>query len=174
MSNLKIFTKEQRIEWAKKSVATRKANREKREEMKARALEREIGLMDEIEALEKKLAHLKRMESMQSVSCALTGKALLSEEEIVKAAFPWEDVSGVYFLISEGKVVYVGQSVCIYSRLRTHINFDKYAYVLCPTKMMDKLESLYIHLLRPERNGNISNQQKNAPISLDNLLGTNV
>ena len=149
-------------------------SKEKREKLAAQALERKIGLKDDIEALEKKLAHLKRMEIMQSVSCTLTGAALLREEEIIKAAAPYGQVSGVYFLISKGTVVYVGQSVCIYSRLRAHINFDRYAYIPCPKGMMDKLESLYIHLLRPERNGNVSNEQKNAPISLDKLFESGI
>lgn len=170
------FTQEQRIAWAKKSVATRRANKEKREELKAQALERTVGLRDEIEALEKRLADLKRMEAMQVVSCAVTGKALLREEEIVKASSPWERASGVYFLVSEGRVVYVGQSVCIHSRLHSHAGkaFDRYAYVPCPAEMMDKLESLYIHLLRPERNANVSDNQKYAPIPLDKLLGSTV
>jgi hypothetical protein len=48
--------------------------------------------------------------------------------------------------------------------------FDKYAFVPCEVALLDKLESLYIHTLKPRLNGNVSNQEKSAPIRLDNLI----
>jgi hypothetical protein len=165
---------EKRKEMAAKSVATRKANKKKIQAMKEEALRRVNGLTEEIENLEKKLAELKRMEAIQTVSCALTGKALLPEEMIVETSLPWEKSSGVYFLIANSRVVYVGQSVNVYSRIDEHARgkfFERYAYVPCSVEMLDKLESLYIHCLRPPLNGTLKcGLAKNAPIPLDLLI----
>jgi excinuclease UvrABC nuclease subunit len=97
---------------------------------------------------------------------------LLDGEQIAKLALPWQRSSGVYFLVQDQEVVYVGQSVNIYSRIAQHPDkkFDKYAFVPCEVELLDKLESLYIHTLKPRLNGNVSKQEKSAPIRLDNLL----
>jgi hypothetical protein len=116
---------------------------------------------------------LERMEIMSAVSAAMTGKALLRADEIAKAALPWNKVSGVYFLLDGDEVVYVGQAVNVYSRICQHAGkkFDRYAYVPCPVEILDRLESLYIHCLRPRLNGDLNNGFKNAPIALDTLIG---
>ncbi len=166
------FTPEQRKEFAKKSVATRKANIEKRNALDKKAEQNAINLKYNIEELEKKLFHLQAIDAIQTVSCTLTKKVLLREEEIVKESLPYEQATGVYFLINNGRIVYVGQAVCVHSRLRAHSdkNFDRYAYIACPVEMLNKLESLYIHCLRPELNGNAVDGQKFAPIPLNKLL----
>lgn len=172
--NWEKISLEERKQRAAKSVATRKANKEKIKAMREEGFRRINGLADEIENLEKKLAELQRVEAIQAVSCALTGKALLPEEEIVKTSLPWEKSSGVYFLVSGNRVVYVGQSVNVYSRIDEHTrvkSFERYAYVPCSIDMLDRLESLYIHCLRPPLNSTLRNGlAKNAPISLDLLI----
>jgi hypothetical protein len=172
------ITPERRKEMVAKGLATRKANKEKIQAIKEEGIRRFYGLEDQIQQLEIKLANLRTMEAMQAVSCALTNKALLPEEDIVRASLPWEKSSGVYFLIADREIVYVGQSVNVYSRIDEHAkgkDFDRYAYVPCPIEMLDKLESLYIHCLRPRLNGSLNGSNgkvKNAPISLELLLGT--
>ena len=86
---------------------------------------------------------------------------------------PWENFSGVYFLLDGDEIVYVGQAVNIYSRIAQHTDkqFDRYAFVLCDVDMLDNLESLYIHVLRPKLNGNQTNGAKIAPLSLEKLIG---
>lgn len=172
--NWEKISPEERKRWAMKSVATRKANKEKIKAMREEGLRRVNGLADEIESLEKRLAELQRTEAIQIVSCTLTGKALLPEEEIVKISLPWEKFSGVYFLVSGNRVVYVGQSVNVYSRIDEHArdkSFERYAYAPCSIDMLDKLESLYIHCLRPPLNSTLRcGLAKNAPIPLDLLL----
>jgi hypothetical protein len=166
-------TPEERRAIAAKSHATRRARREAEEAARLEARAYAGGLRDEIAALERRIAGMKRMETMQVVSSLLTGKALLRAEEIAAAAQPWEKLSGVYFLLYGDEIVYVGQSVNVYSRIAQHARklFDRYAVVPCHAGALDKLESLYIHLLRPKLNGVQKDGACCAPISLTDLLG---
>lgn len=174
-------TPEERKAIAAKSVATRKANRAKREAeqqaedafYKQRAYELKYGITE----LEEKLGSL-REEVQKEVRFGeavkkLTSGVLLREHEIVEHAVPLGTVCGVYFLIQEKRVVYVGQSTNVFSRIFTHTQskeFDSYVYLPCDKDMLDKLESLYIHFLSPPLNGNLHNGNKIAPLPLDTLL----
>jgi hypothetical protein len=91
-------TPEQRKASAAKGIATRKANREAAVAARLDAYQRVVGLRDQIEALEQKLASLARLEKMSAVSATLTGKALLRPDAIAKAAISWKRSPGVYFL----------------------------------------------------------------------------
>jgi len=173
MNHWKLKTPEERSAIAAKSHATRKANKEKLDKARSDALIFANGLKAEIANLEFRLSRLSHVEKMKTASSKLTNKVLLSEDEIVSAAVPWQRSSGIYFLVSGHEVVYVGQSVNVYSRIAQHLNkdFDRYAYVPCDVDVLDILESLYIHCLRPKLNGNKSSTEKSAPIRLDVLLG---
>ena len=174
MNLLQNKTPEERKAIAAKGHTTRRERIAREQAVREEAKQHVLGLKDEIKALEAKLADLRRLEVMNAASCALTGKTLLPEEEIVKAALPWDGLSGVYFLIANDEVIYVGQSVNVYARLSQHASgkyFDRYAFIRCKPDILDKLESLYIHCLRPKLNGNIDTYVKNAPITLDKLLG---
>lgn len=170
MNPMQLRTPEERAEIIKKGQATRRKKREEQETLRRDAITRAGGLKEQIAKLEHKLANLKTMEVMAAVSAGLTGKALLPPEEIAKAAMPWRNATGVYFLLIGDEVVYVGQSVNIYARLSSHHirNFDRFAFVLCSVEMLDRLESLYIHCLRPRLNG--GKGAKVAPIPLDTLI----
>jgi hypothetical protein len=174
MNPIQNKTPEERKAIAAKGHATRRERVAREQAIREEAKQHVLGLKDEIKALEAKLADLRKLEVMNAASCALTGKTLLPEEEIVKAALPWDGLSGVYFLIANDEVIYVGQSVNVYARLSQHAcgkYFDHYAFIRCKPDILDKLESLYIHCLRPKLNGNIDTYVKNAPITLDKLLG---
>lgn len=172
MNYMQRATPEERAAIAQKAHATRRKNKEERDRLRSDAITYANGLKEQIEELERKLANLKTMDAMAAVSAGLTGKALLTQDEIAKAAMPWETASGVYFLLQGNEVVYVGQSVNIYTRISGHHikNFDRFAFVLCSREMLDKLESLYIHCLRPRLNGNQCDGAKSAPIPLDALI----
>lgn len=166
-------TLEERRAIAAKGVATRKANRE-REAAERDELRRSVDpLRRQIAELEQRLASLQRMEIMNAVSAEMTGKALLRNDEIARAALSWSKASGVYFLLDGDEVVYVGQAVNVYSRIGQHTDkrFDRYAFVPCAVDALDRLESLYIHVLRPKLNGNQANGSKCAPIAMDALIG---
>jgi len=174
---VKNFTPEERKAHAAKSVATRKANKEKRIAEEAAYKEYAQKLKYGIIELESQLAKL-REAVKQEVNFGeavrkLTSGVLLREHEIVEHAVPMHTACGVYFLIEEKKIVYVGQSTNVFSRIFTHVQtkkFDSYVYIPCERDMLDKLESLYIHFLSPPLNGNTNNGNKLAPIPLSSLL----
>jgi hypothetical protein len=172
LNQMRNKTPEERRAIAAKSHATRRARREAEAAARWEARIYASGLREEIAALERRLAELKRMETMQVASAALTGNSLLRADEIAAAAHPWEKASGVYFLLDGNEVVYVGQAVNVYSRIGQHIDkrFYRYAFVPCPVDALDILESLYIHLLRPRFNGVQKNGKYCAPISLTELF----
>ena len=173
MNPMQNKTPEERKAIAAKAHATRRVRREAEEAARQDALAYAGGLRQQIAELEARLAALQRMETMNAASAAITGKALLREDEIARVALPWKKSSGVYFLLEGDEVVYVGQAANVYSRIGQHTDkrFDRYAFVPCAVDALDKLESLYIHCLRPRLNGNQRNDAKCAPIALDALIG---
>lgn len=156
-----------------KGIETRRRNREYKVSCLSEAAASAQGLKYEIKELEVRLAALKVMVAASDVAATITGCALLREEEIVELAKPWERNTGVYFLVKGRRVVYVGQSVSVYSRIGQHKSkdFDLFAFVPCDVTALDKIESLYIHVLRPPLNGDCAHGAKNAPISLTELIG---
>jgi hypothetical protein len=124
--------------------------------------------------LSAEVASLKHALSLNTVSKNLTGATLLNESEIVAGKMDLPLCSGIYFLIRSDRVVYVGQSVKVYARVLEHLaskEFDGFAFIPCPAKSLDVLESLYIHSLRPELNGKWQNSTgMHAPLRLDALL----
>ncbi|WP_296699807.1 GIY-YIG nuclease family protein [Thiocapsa sp. UBA6158] len=167
------LTPEQRRANGLKAAATKRARKEAEERGRAEARDRIVGLKDEIEELERQRGAL-QMQQLASVEAArLTGKTLLTEGAIVKGAMAWAKVCGIYFLVREGRVVYVGQSIDVFGRISTHHQsktFDAIAYVSCERHLLDKMESLYIHVLQPPLNGDMRNGAKLAPLALDELL----
>jgi len=170
---MQFKTPEERKAIAQKGRATRKANKEKLSLERADALLSTNRLRQEIAALENRLAALTRHEEMGRTALRLTSRALLRTEEIVAQAMPCTLTSGVYFLVYGDEVVYVGQSRSVFARVSSHVDktFDRFAFVPCSHAMLDQLESLYIHVLRPKLNGNICNREKVAPLRLDELFG---
>lgn len=74
--------------------------------------------------------------------------------EILDRAIKPTDLCGVYFLIKGTSVVYVGQSKNILRRVAQHPdkNFDRFAWVLCDSNDLDRLEAEYIAMLGPKLN----------------------
>ena len=173
MNPMQNKTPEERQAIAAKAVATRKANIAAKKAAKLDAIRYADGLREEIANLEEKLSSLRRTEEFGTICAALTGKWMLTQEEIAQSASPWESPSGVYFLLSGNEVIYVGQAANVYARIGQHKDkqFDRYAFVSCPTGALDVLESLYIHCLRPKLNGNHPAGGKVAPILLEALVG---
>lgn len=96
-----------------------------------------------------------RMEFSRA-SIATTGLAMLSEREIVASSTSTRTYCGVYFLVFEGRIVYVGQSLNVLARIGQHADkkkFDAVAIMPCAPRHLDVIESLYIHMLRPPLNG---------------------
>jgi hypothetical protein len=170
-------TLEQRREIAQRSLATRRANKAARDE-KIDDLGKEMWqLISQIKIYQHKLAELKlKMHITERVAPLLADpfQLLLREDEIVERAAQTKRqlTSGVYFLVSEGRVVYVGQSLNVHKRITEHksLTFDCYTWIPCKAEALNKVESLYIHLLRPPGNAISRSGGMCAPISLSDLF----
>lgn len=73
------------------------------------------------------------------------------------AQLPTPDVSGVYFLWRQARVVYVGQSRHVKARVLEHLadtskKFDQFSYVRCGLLKLGEWERFYIESLTPEHN----------------------
>lgn len=114
-------------------------------------------------------------ESLQHLTPFLmgtTGHALLEDDQILNAAKPWKHESGIYFLIKDDRIVYVGQSTSIMRRIGEHIDkdFDSYSYISCPQEALDLVESIYIFLYRPLLNYHRLLGRFVTPMSLGSAL----
>lgn len=100
-------------------------------------------------------------------------KRLWSEKEVVEAAVPYTNFCGIYFLINNDRVIYIGQSVNVSARVSQHTTtnkvFDKWLVLPCKKEHLDVMESLYIHLLRPPGNG-CNHGAMIAPMTLEGIL----
>lgn len=68
-----------------------------------------------------------------------------------------EPICGIYFLLQDADVVYVGQSINIISRVATHVTdgtkaFNRWCYVKLQRHELNDVERFYITLLRPKFN----------------------
>lgn len=114
----------------------------------------------------------------QEIARQFVGRSLRSGREIAEFAAKSggiEELSGVYFLVHEGKVVYVGQSYNVHGRVAAHKRgktFDSWCYVQCTgRRKMNMLESLYIHYLQPEQNGRLGGSDVlSVPMDLKTIL----
>ena len=62
-------------------------------------------------------------------------------------------ISGVYFLCKADKVVYVGQSTNVFSRVFAHAtdkDFDRAFFLPCAKSSLDQVEGAFIRTLKPE------------------------
>lgn len=104
---------------------------------------------------------------------------LFNESHIIKNAEQYNydtspHIKGIYFLIHENEIVYVGKSISIRTRLDQHIHsgkhFTQYWYFEYELPFIDKIEGFYIHLLQPRLN--IKYPYIESPDNvIENLLG---
>jgi hypothetical protein len=128
---------------------------------------------DELEANIKQI--LPQTKTIFEDAC-LTDITIHNEFEIIAASVPFKPMCGIYFLIKEKKVVYVGQSVNVPARVASHFHdkqksFENVAIIECHPDQLDVWETLYIHLLRPEQNGKGNTESgKTTPMSLKEII----
>ena len=111
----------------------------------------------------------------------------LSEQFIASQSVPFIEVVGVYFLVKDEKIVYIGQSTNIFKRLYEHKKdktkvWDSYSYIECSAGELDIVESLYIFKYEPIYNGysqepnyqyvcaDKPKYKRSTPIYLDRIL----
>lgn len=127
----------------------------------------------ELQRVQKQIAVAKHDLALFEASTRLTGAGLLDAEDIAKAAIDAAQhakVSGIYFLVRNGKVDYVGQSINVFARVGSHQHVDAWAYIACEPDGLDVLESLYIYWLRPAGNGMAHDGSKSAPMSVTQIV----
>lgn len=83
----------------------------------------------------------------------------------MRSAIPAPSFTGIYFLIQNGEIEYVGQSVDILHRISRHKRegkeFDSYAYLVCEKDRLNELEALYITALMPWLNYTLGRVTRN-------------
>lgn len=99
-----------------------------------------------------------------------------TRNEILALAVPLPTEPGIYFLVSNGEIVYVGQSVTPVRRLGDHSRdkvFDSVAFVPHPKgPKLNYLEHSYIRKFKPKYNGTTDGRipDRKRDISFDRLL----
>ena len=99
----------------------------------------------------------RKRHSISQIDAPLNPNDLLTESEIQAIAVKFQILAGVYFLLLEGRVVYVGQSLCVHDRIIRHLRnpdkkFDSFSYIEVNAKRLDAVETQYIEHFRPEYN----------------------
>jgi hypothetical protein len=82
---------------------------------------------------------------------------LLDEDAILLLAGVRRKRCGVYFLIHDDEIVYVGQSINIHQRIGEHEKtkiFTTFTYVECSYEELNKIEARYIDMFKPKYNYN--------------------
>lgn len=111
------------------------------------------------------------------------GVSVMTEEEITATREPRPvQRCGIYFLLgADGSILYIGQSVNAGARVLDHSrhgilhrgerhSFHSWSFVPCEKKMLNFVESLYIHLLKPPLNGTqATTGEKVAPRSIKHV-----
>jgi hypothetical protein len=103
----------------------------------------------------------------------ILGPEFLDIEDIVETASKYKPVIGIYFLILDRKVVYIGQSINITSRIGHHFGvyqFDSYSFIECGTEELDLLESVYIQAYLPPLNGRTPTGKVTSPLSANSII----
>lgn len=82
---------------------------------------------------------------------------LLEADFIAEKAMAFDRIAGIYFLLRDNDVVYVGRSTNIMVRLSHHRfeatkEFNRIFVIECPVAHMDRLERLYIDKFQPTYN----------------------
>jgi len=130
-------------------------------------------LRSEIDTLRLELKTLQKEKQFSDMCRSIGMKTLATKQTIVAASLNLADLSGIYFLIRNGEIIYIGQSTCVFRRVYDHLwakkIFDSFSYIHCEEKMLDKLESLYIHYYQPTENGR-NHDVVCAPLRIDQLL----
>lgn len=100
----------------------------------------------------------------------------VSLKDIRDRAVPAFIAPGVYFLLLNGEVMYVGQSVNVVSRICQHltqrlIDFDSYAWVLVDRQDLLVTEAAYIVKFKPKYNSQMLKDMRWQRIPQQQITG---
>lgn len=101
-------------------------------------------------------------------------RGLLEPAFIAKKAMTFDRIVGVYFLLRDDTIVYVGQSTSIMTRLANHKiegvkEFNRVFVVECPAGDLDRLERMYINKFKPIYNASQPAIDPKAPVWSENV-----
>jgi len=137
-------------------------------------------VLDALRIIEVKAKHHTSVVKIQCYDDPVTAKDKIPKEiESIKELFKVPDViynagSCVYFLCKDDRVVYVGKSVNIQSRLQQHLKekeFDKVYYIRVSPSQLDTVESALIAMLRPVLNKTNQSLCDNRRLIASQMLG---
>jgi hypothetical protein len=120
---------------------------------------------------EKYLLQLAQLQNQVKSLTTPLRDGLLTTAEILRRREPLTTaLCGIYFLIKEDVIVYIGQSVNIMSRVHTHRyesikEFDSFSYLLCRKDELDILEAKYILSYLPLYNGDDNSDRLGLRVS---------
>lgn len=119
-------------------------------QMEARLRSGDLSVYEECSPTKKKAPSPKRIPLFDPAK-------LLGEAQIVSRAVEFSPVCGVYFLVKDARVVYVGQSTNVWRRVSDHkdrqeIEFQSVTVLEMPLEKLLEEEAKYIYKLKPPRN----------------------
>ncbi len=89
-----------------------------------------------------------------------------NKQDIINISTPVTHFTiGVYFLLHENEIVYIGQTKFGLSRVFNHVKnkiFDKYSFIECGIDELNQLESAYIIKYNPKYNKAINKGSKSV------------
>jgi len=85
-------------------------------------------------------------------------------------------MTGIYFLIFNGSVVYVGQSVQLEKRIKCHKDkeHDSIRIIECESNKLSIYESRWIKMFMPKYNVHMNRKKSQHSINLKNSLWTKI
>lgn len=96
---------------------------------------------------------------------------LLTEGDIIDRAEPKPaSRPGIYFLIKNYEIIYIGKSCAVDRRISEHMesrDFDAWYWIACPKKDLNELERIYLNKFMPHLNidlGTKANRRKSFEI----------
>lgn len=100
---------------------------------------------------------------------------IVSEEKIIAHAMPWDGkCCGIYFLVREERIIYVGASRNVYIRMPRHKGrgFDRWYWIPCEEEHLEVVERFYITTMLPEQNRDheavrLRNQRQSASVNIN-------
>jgi hypothetical protein len=76
----------------------------------------------------------------------------IDKKTILENAIP-RPASGIYFLIKNEEIIYIGKAVSVFARLIQHpVKFDKFHFIQCEEKDLSITEKVLISKFKPAQN----------------------
>lgn len=81
--------------------------------------------------------------------------SISTSSQIVEAALPLHLSTGIFFLIKDAKIVYIGQSMQLQKVIEQYFNnnkFDHINVIACPSQNLDKYQAHFVEMYQPVLN----------------------